>query len=308
MTENEEKHKSATENPPDQDQDNSEEVEETLDEDASVDSEVSSSTEEEGMESLLLDDPFLPPDYLTDDIFAHEQSRSGVHWSVAWSDLMMTMFILFVVLYAYSTANRDFLTGEGLGSDIGDAVGTGVMGQGGGGGFGEETVPTLEIGPKIFDLSQLAETQEADIIREFASVELAADKTVRIVLTADLLFDLGKAQIKPPARKKLIKIAELIRRSPNTVNVIGHTDNIPMRSGRFPSNWELSVTRATSVARFLIDELKLPGGRFYVSGHSYFQPVKPNTTAANRAANRRVEIVITKDVPQVTKGAVEDIL
>jgi len=277
-------------------------------EETSVTSENTSIPDQVEEESVLLDDPFEQPVYLTDDIFSSEQTRRSIHWSVAWSDLMMTMFIFFVVLYAYSVAHREFLTGEGLGSDIGSSVGTGAIGAGGGGGIGEATIPALEIGPQVFDLSVLAETEEADIIREFASVELAPDQTVRIILTADLLFDLGKAQIKPRAKKKLTKIAELIRRSPNKVNVIGHTDNIPMRSARFPSNWELSVTRATSVTRFLIDEMKVPGSRFYVSGHSYYQPIEPNTTAKNRATNRRVEIVITRDVPHVTSGAVEDIL
>lgn len=256
----------------------------------------------------FINDPFDHHAFLGGDIFRREEKRSGVHWSVAWSDLMMTMFIFFVVLYAYSVAHREFLTGEGLGSEIGSALGTGVIGEGGGGGIGEEAIPALEVGPKIFDLSILAETAEAEDIREFASIELALDRTVRIILTGDLFFDLGKAELRPGAKKKLIKIAELLRRSPNTVNVIGHTDNIPMHSERFPSNWELSVVRATAVARFLIDEMKLPGNRFYVSGHAHYQPVKQNTTASNRAANRRVEIVITRDMPQAMAGSVGDVL
>ncbi|OPZ02827.1 MAG: putative lipoprotein YiaD precursor [candidate division BRC1 bacterium ADurb.BinA364] len=121
---------------------------------------------------------------------------------------------------------------------------------------------------------------------------------MRIVLTGDVLFDTGQADLRPAARQSLRTIAEILRRTPYVVNVVGHTDNVPMSSPRYPSNWELSTARACQVARFLIDEMGLPGDRFFVSGHSYFQPVKPNDTASNRAANRRVEIIITKDRPR----------
>jgi flagellar motor protein MotB len=242
------------------------------------------------------------------DVFYRRRAPKNTHWSIAWSDLMMTMFIFFVVLYAYQAAHREFIIGEGLGTDIGSGVGTGVFGEGGGGGIGDTTLPAEQVGPKFFDLSELVQTREAETLREFASVELAADETVRIILTSDLLFDLGQAKVKPKARQRLQQIAELIRRTPNVVNVIGHTDNIPMSSARFPTNWELSVLRATAVTRFLTEEMKLAGNRFYVSGHAYHQPLKPNSTARNRAANRRVEIVITKEVPQATPGIVGDIL
>ena len=81
------------------------------------------------------------------------------------------------------------------------------------------------------------------------------------------------------------------------INVVGHTDSMPMYSERFPSNWELSVARASSVARFLMDEMELPGRQFVVSGYAFYRPVRPNNTVANRAANRRVEIIISRQLP-----------
>jgi len=82
------------------------------------------------------------------------------------------------------------------------------------------------------------------------------------------------------------------------INVIGHTDSQPAHTARYPSNWELSLARASRVARFLIDDTQMPSTQFSVSGYSSFRPVKPNTTEENRKANRRVEIVLSKELPQ----------
>ena len=86
------------------------------------------------------------------------------------------------------------------------------------------------------------------------------------------------------------------------INIVGHTDNLPMRSNRFKSNWELSVARASSVARFLIDKLDMNPNQFVVSGYSSYRPIAPNTTSENRAKNRRVEIIISKRLPNPLAG------
>ena len=105
------------------------------------------------------------------------------------------------------------------------------------------------------------------------------------------------SELKAAAKDKLEGIASLIRKTPYKLNVVGHTDNLPINSPLYPTNWELSLIRAAVVARFFIEEMDIPANKFYLSGHSYFQPVRPNTTAENRAANRRVEIIITKERP-----------
>ncbi|MFC1524327.1 flagellar motor protein MotB [Thermodesulfobacteriota bacterium] len=132
---------------------------------------------------------------------------------------------------------------------------------------------------------------------------MASDRTLRIILTGDLLFDLGKADLKPAAKRSLMKIAEIIQRSTYNVNVVGHTDSIPIHNERFDTNWELSLIRAAAVARFLTEELKISPRRFMVSGFSYFQPLRPNDSAENRALNRRVEIIISREPSEPFPGA-----
>ncbi len=316
------------------------------------------------------------------------------HWSVAWSDLMMTMFVLFLSMYVYQTAHQEFLQKQGkeiIGGDTTTALET-LDSNGASFPFApihpglplitagsvkkvdhiegkttettKRNVPSQEpvsepeaIEPTVSDIpapvvppdkiimiipqekkeppsvfsatqiplpeEDIAEplpltteepepTQESSFqeiyalskdalasnnLEKFASIDIVPDKTMRIILTSDLLFGLGESELSQDALHSLRKIGAVIRYSPYMINVVGHTDNIPMRSRKFKSNWELSVARASTVVRFLIKDLDMAPSQFVVSGFSSYRPLKPNTNAANRAQNRRVEIIISKQLP-----------
>ncbi len=316
------------------------------------------------------------PVFVVDDTFFRARTPKATHWSIAWSDLMMTMFVLFLTLFVYQLTNREFLSEEppevvaGSVMPIPDTSTTTVpfhpispsissnqrnqlkkiqptpqeadpidtlFEES----FQPEPIPQLstdipenekveslpkEIPPavenspddqvkkpiseqgqaeekeagntvitRMYDLSKVTVTSEK--LEKFASIELVPDKTMRIILTGDLLFESGQAELTRSAKESLRKLIPIIQQTPYMINVIGHTDSIPMHSARFSSNWELSTARAGQVARFLIDEGHVPARQLVVSGYSYFRPVKPNTTAANRKANRRVELILSKEPP-----------
>ena len=114
------------------------------------------------------------------------------------------------------------------------------------------------------------------------------------LLTDRVLFDSGEAVLKPRARPILAHIARLLvidRRHP--VAVEGHTDTVPIRTAVYPSNWELSGARASSVVRFLIDK-KVRPRRMEATGYADLHPISTNRTAGGRLRNRRVEIVLTR--------------
>jgi chemotaxis protein MotB len=114
------------------------------------------------------------------------------------------------------------------------------------------------------------------------------------LLTDRVLFDSGEAVLKPRSRPILAHIARLLvidRRHP--VAVEGHTDNVPIRTAVYPSNWELSGARASSVVRFLIDK-KVRARRMEATGYAALHPISTNRTAGGRLRNRRVEIVLTR--------------
>ncbi len=216
----------------------------------------------------------------------HFDRGGNTHWSVAWSDLMMTMFILFAVMYIYKLANRDWDFGKGPGTTSFFDEGSGVVME-------QQVRETVrESIPEIYNLTKRT-------IEDVGEVELIKDKAVRITLTDELLFETGKADLKPGALGVLADVASVIRQTPYVVNVVGHTDDLPIRTEQFPTNWELSAVRASVVVRYMVERLGIPGERFFISAHSYHQPLRPNTNQENRAMNRRVEIIITRDRPGV---------
>jgi chemotaxis protein MotB len=114
------------------------------------------------------------------------------------------------------------------------------------------------------------------------------------VLTDNLLFPSGSATLDPGANQLLDEVAQLLNLDPShPITVEGHTDNQPIATAQFPSNWELSTTRATNVVRFLISRGVL-ASRLGAVGYADLHPIASNATAAGRAKNRRVEIVLMR--------------
>ena len=114
------------------------------------------------------------------------------------------------------------------------------------------------------------------------------------VLTDNLLFDSGSATLQPGADKLLAEVAQLLNLdSSHPITVEGHTDNQPISNAQFPSNWELSTARATNVVRFLISQ-GVNRYRLGAVGYADLHPIASNATAAGRARNRRVEIVLMR--------------
>ena len=113
-----------------------------------------------------------------------------------------------------------------------------------------------------------------------------------------ILFDSGSVEIKPRGREVLAKIAtQLAKVTDRRVRVEGHTDDVPIATPRFPSNWELSVGRAATVARFLAEQGVAPQ-RLEAAGFGEFQPIASNDRPEGRARNRRIEIVLAPLAPE----------
>jgi chemotaxis protein MotB len=112
-----------------------------------------------------------------------------------------------------------------------------------------------------------------------------------------VLFAIGSADIRPGAHKLLDKIATLIAKLPNAVTVEGHTCSLPIRTARFPSNWELSAQRATAVVRYFIQRHRISPNRLSAAGYADSKPLVPNDSELHRRRNRRVDIVILHGGP-----------
>lgn len=116
---------------------------------------------------------------------------------------------------------------------------------------------------------------------------------VYVSLSEKLLFPSGSAIINTDGRDALYKVSQVLNNNPDiAVNIEGHTDSIPIKI-KFEDNWALSVARANSIVRILVNEYKLEPKRVIASGHSSFDPVDTNSTPEGRARNRRTEIILT---------------
>jgi chemotaxis protein MotB len=125
------------------------------------------------------------------------------------------------------------------------------------------------------------------------------------VVSDNVLYPVGSAVLEPQGREVLDALGPALAKLPNDISVEGHTDNQPIiPGGLYASNWELSTARATTVVRYLIDAHRLNATRMSAAGFSDTRPLVPNTTPANQALNRRVEIVILNlDIPSSQTGA-----
>lgn len=120
-------------------------------------------------------------------------------------------------------------------------------------------------------------------------------------------FPSGSAKLRGNFKDAMKRISEVVSNTPGKIHIAGHTDNIPISTFRFNSNWELSSARAVSILNELMAHKKISNERLVIQGHADTIPLVPNTTAKNRAINRRVEITIvkqsgdTKNLPSLIK-------
>jgi chemotaxis protein MotB len=111
-------------------------------------------------------------------------------------------------------------------------------------------------------------------------------------LSEQIFFDSGSATLKAGGKDVLKKVGEALKGYENKIiRVVGHTDNVPVSKSPFPSNWDLSVARATNVVRFL-QEVGVPPQRMIAAGRGEYDPVAPNDTPEGRQKNRRIEIMM----------------
>lgn len=253
-----------------------------------------------------------------------EEHENLERWLVSYADFMTLLFATFVVLYALSQVDvsaygdlQDSLKKafaspsllEGSDNILPGASG-GIMGGSSGAGNGpgnpsESFVPPImEYLNAKYEEKSFKEIQSSiekmDKAGEIEGVDVTIDdRGLHINLKdSDLFFRSGEAQLKPVTYKTLDKIADLIKKkfARHLIRIEGHTDNIPIKSSFFPSNWELSSARACSVARYFINTKDFPPGLIAAIGYADNKPLVTNNSEQNRRKNRRVEIIVLKNL------------
>jgi chemotaxis protein MotB len=220
-----------------------------------------------------------------------ESSGGAPSWMVTYGDLMSLLLTFFVLLVSFSSIQM---------VEFEKAMGSlkGALGV-----LKYKKSVTQSTKYNIPQLSgfKLKETEDKiEEIKEFIANKGIAEQ-VQLSVTEDgiairmletIMFDLGKAELKSTAHPILNKIAELIRSWPNRVRIEGHTDDLPIKTAEFPSNWELSAVRAINVIHYFKDIVGIDGKKLVCQGHGENNPVAANDSDQNRAKNRRVEIFL----------------
>ncbi len=209
-------------------------------------------------------------------------------WVVTYGDMMSLLLTFFILLLSFSSIQETKFQQaiESLQAALGVFNDSESIIQ-----FDSTVVPQEEGGESSEMLYEFRELEQYLLEEEFDdTVEVSmTEKGIQIKIEDGFLFPSGGADMKSGADAILEKVSSFLDGKPNQIQVSGHTDSIPIKTARFPSNWELSASRAIAVARSLLDHGISPD-RVSATGFGEFRPISKNTTAEGRSKNRRVEI------------------
>jgi chemotaxis protein MotB len=259
-----------------------------------------------------------------------EDSVNHDRWLVSYADFITLLFAFFVVMYSISQVNEgkykvlsDTLTeaftssgkkaGESMAERTLDPIQIGELAKSNppniiafneniireGDGVTEDADhkgagdPITGLPEELEKISHRIDAAFGDLLDDNLITVRGNEEWLEVELQSSLLFASGDAQLSPAALELLADIADILREQQNPVRVEGFTDDIPINTAIFPSNWELSTARAAAVVQLFIEEGLSPG-RFAAIGYGEHQPVADNSSPEGRAANRRVVLMISK--------------
>jgi chemotaxis protein MotB len=254
----------------------------------------------------------------------HEEHMNHEAWVIPYADMLTLLMALFLMMWA--TSNSDQAKFSALADSLRDALGqgTGETYQSvleGNPGLLDGQVAGLEnadranpTDPEMAVLAELQRQQQEaqaeqnatlngveERIRDQATAEGVMEsiqfrresRGLVVSIVADpVLFDTGSTDLRPAGARILNVVTDALRGVPNDVVVEGHTDNQPISTPQYPTNWELSTNRGTSVLRYMIEQRGYNPNKISSTGYGETRPVAPNDTEAQRAQNRRVELVV----------------
>ncbi len=239
----------------------------------------------------------------------HRSRVTHDRWLVSYADFITLLFAFFVVLYAFARAD------EKKQSQVPEAIDSAFKALGvfpdysfkarkSGAASGKDAAAAADLvmteqalTPSVVgdDLNRIRRDLEQRLQPQVAQhtivIKMGRDGLV-ISLREAGFFNSGSALPRPEAIPALRRIATSLQGSPYDLRVEGHTDNIPIHTAQFASNWELSSARASSIARLLLAIGAMPAQRLSAAGYAEFHPVDTNDTAQGRANNRRVDLIV----------------
>lgn len=220
--------------------------------------------------------------------------RSGPsrdRWLIPYADLVTLLFAFFTALYAVTSVDASRVSH--IADSVRAAVGTPVDAPA----VPDPSArvpdaPAPAVPPRHDEVRRAIERGLAEELQS-ARLELFEDRRGLVLAVPEAgAFDAGSADLTPLARTLMQRIAVVLGELPHAIRVEGHTDDTPIRTTRFASNWDLSTARATTVVAFFVEDAAIAADRLSAAGYSQYRPRASNDTAGGRARNRRVDVVV----------------
>ena len=246
---------------------------------------------------------------------APEKHVNHERWLVSYADFITLLFAVFVVLYAMGQSDKKKV--EEVMQAIQQSFGMATAGASAPKvnvipSQAMTVIPSLKPEIKVNpmgrtrsgqgktraeekDFRQIKSAVEAYLVKQGAQTKVTLEITRRgliVSLKEAGFFNSGQANIKPEAYELINTIAEVMTQYNNPLRVEGHTDNVPISTAQFPSNWELSTARATNGLKYLLRSFDIDPNKISATGYAEFRPIGDNTTTEGRAKNRRVDLVM----------------
>lgn len=242
----------------------------------------------------------------------HEEHENHERWLVSYADFITLLFAFFVVMFASSQTDKGkqqqmsesmkkameestFTASlQGILGGVADDTGKGNAMMKGPGGTKPDTTPITtpsEVVELIPAMQRLKKELRAEVDAGTMEIHMTGRGLV-VTLQQTAFFPSGDDTVAPSSFDSIKKVAMIIESLPNPIRLEGHTDSLPIRNGRFHSNWELSAARSITMMELIVHKFDIPEGRMAIAGYSDTVPVASNETEDGRARNRRVDIVI----------------
>ncbi|MBI4642323.1 MAG: OmpA family protein [Deltaproteobacteria bacterium] len=230
--------------------------------------------------------------------------NSHDRWLVSYADFVTLLLAFFVTMYAITRLDSEKLhlaqesINRALSAPVflgGFPVDAGLDKTTAPGLSGDLVGATLVHAPPSSQIEEVTKTVRGALKEQLEKEEvrlLHNERGLVLRLPEFLLFDSGQANLRPEAMPMLNKLADILKLIPNQLVIEGHTDNRPIHTPQFPSNWELSTARAAALVRYLVEEHHLDPARLGAAGYGEYRTVADNNDEKGRQANRRVELII----------------
>ncbi len=218
-----------------------------------------------------------------------EQAPLQNRWLITFNDLITLLMVFFVLLF--SMGHMDVKRFANFQNGLQSAMGVMDAGR-----HGDEGVISDH---QWTTAGEAKDAQNEDTMKALPEADgLEAEYTrkgIKLTLNDRLLFRSGSARITEQGGNLLQRIGDVIKPMQRQIRVEGHTDDLPITTERYPSNWELSAARAVNVVKFFAEHTGIAPELLSAAGYGSFKPKASNDSEANRAANRRVEIILGRE-------------